>query len=168
MQFFLYAHLDKFSTAAWAAFTQNEYYQNKDFFVFSSLMPSKLFWLDLWDSLLKTSQFIYVLCNGWLFLVYIFWLICASLLNPDVINRGHPGLSVDIFGVWVASFCSENGGNHKKLKEDLMWEDSFSSVFRRILQLEEIPVKRQWILFLMSELRILKLQLVPQTNYNNT
>lgn len=46
---FLYVHLDKFSTAAWAAFTQNEYYQNKDFFcVFFDAFKVILTWFVGW------------------------------------------------------------------------------------------------------------------------
>lgn len=35
-----------------------------------------------------------------LFLGYTFWLILANL-SPYVLNRGHPGISIDISCVWV-------------------------------------------------------------------
>lgn len=70
--------------------------------------------------LLRTSLFIYVLFNGHLFLVDIFWLIWATLPSPDVLNRRYPGLSIDIACVWVASLISKEEGNHKEVQ----WEDS--------------------------------------------
>lgn len=61
-------------------------------------------------SLLRTSVFIYVLL--------------ATLLieRPDLLNKGHPGPSIDISFAWVASTTSREEGNHKQVQ----WEDSRS------------------------------------------
>lgn len=59
-------------------------------------------------SLSRTSVFIYVLL--------------ATLLSPDLLNKGHPGPSIDISFAWVASTTSREEGNHKQVQ----WEDSRS------------------------------------------
>lgn len=63
---------------------------------------------------LRTTLFIYVLSNRHLFLVYSFWLIWATVLSLDVLNRERPGLPIDISCVCVVSFSSKEVGNHKK------------------------------------------------------
>lgn len=55
--------------------------------------------------------------NGFLcplLLVYNFCVILATLLSPDVLNRGHPGLFNNISFGWVAFFRSNEAGNYKK------------------------------------------------------
>lgn len=88
-------------------YIQDEFsHWNKMSWFWTLYFEALLYWL------LRTSLFICLVFNGYLFLGYIVWLIWFISLFATLI-RGHPGLSNDLSCVWGAPLARNN---HKQVK----------------------------------------------------
>lgn len=112
-----------------------------------------------------------LLYNGHLFSIYVFWLIWVTILSSNVLNRGHPGLSIDISHVWVATFSSKED-NYNLLYYHMcitfvLWRVLWQSICPlpdcKKLERRQILFHNMWIFsFLISKL--LPRLLLPYTS----